>query len=57
MTFIYFYLLSAKDHLIPNPNYQDIFIFLTIPIIVLKPATWAHNLVTLLMNLVGCERN
>ena len=28
------------------PNYQDIFIFLTILIIVLKPATWAHNLVT-----------
>ena len=38
--------MSVKDHFIPNPNYQDIFIFLTIPIIVLKPATRAHNLVT-----------
>ena len=46
MTFIYFYLLSVKDHFIPNPNYPDIFIFLPIPIIVLNPATRAHNLVT-----------
>ena len=38
-----------------NPNYQDIFIFLTILIIVLKPAIRAHNLVTDELGGVGEE--